>query len=454
MQRCIDEYIRYDRENGIYNSPVTPFLSPQQIFYNEISGTLKRKLMRLQNYISAHPDFNEKAAYFLRTELKADALRSILQYRFNIKKQLLTQFSKEMMALIKELFTDIPSPFTISSNCKTIFRDYIGYKEDLANNGLRIKVTLNASKAMLALNSCDKIKLSKKDIRTIERHDYLQSLNLATALKMVDDTIKAAAELRDTTKVIKRYNALCSKYLGGLSAADVDNYAQGYDFIKIREEIMSMSLAENDKKFAVMELNYENIVNDSKSLNDSVMQMAMVGMEDFLPVRAFVEQNDYLRRLEAEELEIKYLQNYADITPETLVADSLLAAILKPHRGKVVYVDFWGTWCSPCKEQMSYMPAVKEALEGKDVVYIYFADNSPEDVRQTIVKKYGIYGENTFHYNLPFDQHQSLKTLLNIKEFPTYLLFDKKGRLVNRVPPTPKQKDWLLNEIKRYLDEE
>lgn len=455
MQRCINEYYKYQQENGIYVSPVSYMLSPQQLFYEEISGTLKRDLLRLQNFIAEHPGFNNKAAYFLRTIIKAEALRSILQYRFNIKKQQQKQFSKEMMALINELLTDIPSPITLNSDYETIVRDYVGYKEDLANIGLSIKLTLNSSTAMLALNSYDKIKLSKKDIHTIERYGYLTSLRLATALNMVKDTIKAAKELQDTTKIFKRYNALLDKHLNGkISATEIRNYALVYDFNKVREGIMQLPFPEDDKKLAILTLNYNKLTDDNKSINDTVLQMVSAGMEEFAPLRTFVEQNDYIRRLEAEELEIKYLKNYADITPETLTADSLLSTILEPHKGKVVYADFWGTWCSPCKMQMSYMPAVKEALKGKDVVYIYFADNSPEDVRQTIVKKYGIYGENTFHYNLPTEQQRSLYKLLNINSFPTYLLFDKKGRIVNRNAPPPQQKDLLINEIQQYLDEE
>lgn len=74
-------------------------------------------------------------------------------------------------------------------------------------------------------------------------------------------------------------------------------------------------------------------------------------------------------------------------------------------------------------------------------------------MRQTIVKRFGIYGENTFHYNLPDEQQHSLKELLNINSFPTYLLFDKEGRLVSRTAPRPQQKDMLLNEIQKLLDE-
>ena len=453
MQRCIDEYNRHNMSSGFYASPVDYALSPQQLFYEHVAGALKRNMMRLQNFIAQHPGFDEKAAYFLRTDIKIEALHTLLQYRFSLRKQQQKSFSKETMALIDELFTDIVSPFAMSNYSDRIMIDYAGYKNDISQKGLSISVNKNSSGALQTLNSIGEIKLSKKEIETIEKERYLLSLPLAMALNMVEDTIKAAEELKDTTIINKRYNALLKKYgIDKLTKREIENYATAYNYLKVGDGIKNLPISEEDKRFAVTFINYKELSDDNKSLNDTVLKIVMRRLEDFAPAQHLIEQNNYMRKLETEKLEVKYLRNCAELTPEALKADSLLASILEPHKGKVVYVDFWGTWCGPCKVQMSYMPAVKEALNGKDVVFIYFADNSPEDVRQTIVKRYGIYGENTYHYNLPDEQHRSLKELLNINSFPTYLLFDREGKLVDRTPPQPQQKDLLLNEIQKYLD--
>lgn len=178
----------------------------------------------------------------------------------------------------------------------------------------------------------------------------------------------------------------------------------------------------------------------------------MEGLEDFAPAQVIVEQNNYLRSLEAGELEVEYLRNHADLTPETIVADSLLATILEPHRGKVVYADFWGSWCGPCKEQLKHMQAVKDELKGKNVIYLYFANNTPEDVRQVIVKKLGLYGDNIFHYNLPYEQQESIERLLGVTRFPTFMLFDKNGKLVSSDAPFPQHIEALINKINKYLE--
>ena len=153
------------------------------------------------------------------------------------------------------------------------------------------------------------------------------------------------------------------------------------DIMKTRRAVGDLHLPAEDCKYAISLLTYNQLATEEKSVNDTIISAAMEGLEDFAPAQVIVEQNNYLRRLEAGELEVRHLRPYPDLTPETLVADSLPATLLEPHRGKVVYADFWGSWCGPCKEQLKHMQAVKDELKGKDVVYLYFANNTPEEIR-------------------------------------------------------------------------
>lgn len=150
-----------------------------------------------------------------------------------------------------------------------------------------------------------------------------------------------------------------------------------------------------------------------------------------------------------------YPGSLCDAAPLAGSADpeTLLARLLEPYRGKVVYLDVWGAWCGPCRVQMARAREIENAYRGKDVAFVCLANNTAEADWKEAVRSWGISGENIFHYCLPDKQQEMLERYLGIRSFPTYLLFDKEGRLKNRKAPTPLESDRLLPEIDALLAE-
>ena len=64
------------------------------------------------------------------------------------------------------------------------------------------------------------------------------------------------------------------------------------------------------------------------------------------------------------------------------------------------------------------------------MVYVYLANNSPEDSWKNIIEEYNIKGDNCYHYNLPADQQGLIEKYLQIGGYPTYKLFDREGNLL------------------------
>lgn len=116
---------------------------------------------------------------------------------------------------------------------------------------------------------------------------------------------------------------------------------------------------------------------------------------------------------------------------ESVAADSLLAVITRPYRGKVVLVDMWNTWCGPCMRAMQSLKPVKEEL--KDVVYIYVADqSSPEGKwKITIPDIHGI------HYRITNEQSAALGKLYDYPGIPTYFVIDREGNISYKVTGFP-----------------
>ncbi len=96
---------------------------------------------------------------------------------------------------------------------------------------------------------------------------------------------------------------------------------------------------------------------------------------------------------------------------------------LKDLKGKVVMLNFWATWCPPCRKEMPDLEALYRQFESQGLVILGISDDDPEKVRE-FVQKQGT------TYPVLLDPGSKVNELLHINGIPKTFVYDRGGKIV------------------------
>jgi thiol-disulfide isomerase/thioredoxin len=163
-------------------------------------------------------------------------------------------------------------------------------------------------------------------------------------------------------------------------------------------------------------------------------------------IREYVAvSNEAVRKLiEFNKIKVGYtVHDVPESEPEDLFTN-----IMKKYRGKVVFIDFWATWCGPCRSGIQRIKPLKDELEGRDIAFVYITGpSSPRNTWENMITD--IKGD---HYYLSGDEWNNVSALFNISGIPHYVMVNKAGEVVNpRLPYMQNQA--LKNLLLEHLDD-
>jgi len=93
---------------------------------------------------------------------------------------------------------------------------------------------------------------------------------------------------------------------------------------------------------------------------------------------------------------------------------------LKKYKGKTVFINFWATWCKPCREEMPSIQEAMKRLKDDKIEFFFASDETTEQIEEF---------KAAHNYNFNYVKVENLSEI-NIMGLPTTFIFNPNGELV------------------------
>lgn len=161
------------------------------------------------------------------------------------------------------------------------------------------------------------------------------------------------------------------------------------------------------------------------------------------------ENGDFASWLAEQRLALSLRGRLNTPIPDFTVYDTLGQLIyLSDFHGKVVVMNFWATWCGPCKQEIPELNKLVEIFsEEENVVFMGINNETPDKIVPFL-------SENPFSYDIYLDPPSSMITSLDIEAIPTHMVLDRRGLLQYRhLGFHPQLPELLEAEINALLEQ-
>jgi len=159
-------------------------------------------------------------------------------------------------------------------------------------------------------------------------------------------------------------------------------------------------------------------------------------IQNYIDTNPYAQFNDVLRVVYNEN---KPIQNGAT-APDFVLSDiNGYTVKLSELKGKVVYIDFWATWCRPCIKSLTYSQRLLDKYNSDEVVFLYVSMDKKLQPWKSYVTSQDLKG---FHMNANSGQGylSDIAKLYKVKQLPTFVIIDKSGKIAFNRAGSPSSK--------------
>ena len=127
-------------------------------------------------------------------------------------------------------------------------------------------------------------------------------------------------------------------------------------------------------------------------------------------------------------------------------------AMLQSLKGHYVLVDFWASWCGPCRAQMPALRIVKDKLSKENIAFVSVSiDNNNQSDDWLAASRDEKLDRDHHNYRLDKGNKNALLKMYNFSYVPRYMLYDQQGVLISDNFTAPNDKSFE-SELLKYIN--
>ena len=408
------------RMNG-YGSNQLEAIGDFTAILDSIRTQTKAAMRELDVVCYEHPTLSGRYRTYYRNSILTNGMSNLMRAKFMAPNYELPE--AYMKAVEEEYWQKLAEPYTLEAYTFTyLFNNYSEQLQQKARS--KIDYTLK-----WIVNQAEKdgiVSLSAREREAVAQYDAAfpaYNEKLKSAPDSLREAINAEFEQNDFVAVVNEI----------ISREGYQNYANTKftqrDLAYLLPEMNAQGWSQTTQDIFLSRYFCHLLRGDCKPLDKSLLAFAEAHIHAPAALSAVRALNDKYEQLTHFMLDNEDCFKSNDIVKGMSDGEAIFQKIIEPYRGRVILVDVWGTWCGPCKAQLSHCQEEYERLKDYDVVYLYLANRSSDQGWKNVVKEYQVAGKNVVHYNLPEHQQKAVEEYLGVQGFPTNIVFGRDGKL-------------------------